>query len=60
VRAVFSFDGRVKNIMALNRLDSGLTESAIRAARQIKFRPASIDGRPVSQFVVIEYNFNIY
>ncbi|MDX6695309.1 MAG: hypothetical protein QOF02_3861, partial [Blastocatellia bacterium] len=38
----------------------GLTEKAIAAARQIRFSPAMKDGRAVSQFVQIEYNFNLY
>ena len=33
---------------------------ALNAARGIKFKPATKDGRPVSQFVTIEYNFYIY
>ncbi|MFL6336591.1 MAG: hypothetical protein ACJ754_25085 [Pyrinomonadaceae bacterium] len=33
-------------------------EAAVETARGIRFKPASIDGRPVSQFVVLEYNFN--
>jgi hypothetical protein len=32
---------------------------AVKAARQIKFIPATKDGRPVSQFIQIEYNFRI-
>jgi hypothetical protein len=30
------------------------------SARQIKFRPAQKDGHAVSQYVVLEYSFNIY
>jgi outer membrane biosynthesis protein TonB len=37
-----------------------LTEKAIAAARQIRFQPAQKDGRAVSQWITIEYNFNIY
>src|ERR671939_458012 len=35
-------------------------EAAVAAARSIKFIPAQKDGRAVSQYVTIEYNFNIY
>ena len=32
----------------------------VAAAAQIRFEPAQKDGRAVSQYVVLEYNFNIY
>jgi TonB family protein len=60
LRAVLSASGEVTNISVVNSLPSGLTEKAIAAARQIKFRPAQKDGRAVSQYVTLEYNFNIY
>lgn len=60
LRMVLSFDGKVRHILVLHGLKGGLTEMAVNAARQIKFKPATKDGRPVSQFVTIEYNFNIY
>jgi TonB family protein len=60
LRAVFSSDGQVTNIRTVNGLPHGLTERAMAAARQIKFTPATKDGRPVSQYIQIEYNFNLY
>ena len=60
LRMVLAADGTVKYIFALTRLPDGLTEAAIRAARSIKFIPATKDGRPVSQFATIDYSFNIY
>jgi TonB family protein len=60
LRMVLASDGVVKNIFAVRRLPDGLTEKAIEAARRIKFVPAMKDGRPVSQYVTIDYNFNIY
>lgn len=60
LRLVLSFDGRVRSIVVLKGLGGGLTEMAVNAASRIKFTPATKDGRPVSQFVTIEYNFNIY
>lgn len=60
LRAVFAADGKVKYILVIRSLPYGLTEQAIRAARKIKFIPATIDDRPVSQFIQIEYNFNLY
>ncbi|HLL71985.1 MAG TPA: energy transducer TonB [Pyrinomonadaceae bacterium] len=60
LRIVLSADGKVTNIVAVSVLPHGLTELAALAARHIKFIPAFIDDRPVSQHVTIEYNFNIY
>lgn len=60
LRAILAADGQIKNILVLNPLPLGLTERAVAAARKIKFQPAAKDGRPVSMFVQIEYNFNLY
>jgi len=59
LRMLLSFDGGVRHILVMKGVGGGLTETAINAARKIKFRPATKDGRPVSQFIIIEYNFNI-
>ena len=60
LRAVFSRTGEVTNIRAVNALPFGLTEKAIAAARLIRFRPATKDGRPVNVYMQLEYNFNLY
>ncbi|HEY0006442.1 MAG TPA: TonB family protein [Pyrinomonadaceae bacterium] len=60
LRAVFASNGSVTNIRAVSSLPYGLTEKAISAARMIKFMPAMKDGRAVSQYIQIEYNFNLY
>jgi TonB family protein len=60
LRAVFAEDGLVKNIRVVSGLPGGLTERAVEAALEIKFAPALKDGRAVSQYIQIEYNFNLY
>lgn len=60
LRAVFSSAGTVTNIRAVSGLPDGLTERAIAAARQIKFVPAVKDGHPVSMWMELQYNFNLY
>jgi TonB family protein len=60
LRLVLSASGQVTGITPLTKLPDGLTEKAIEAARKISFTPAEKDGRKVSQYVTIEYNFNIY
>jgi TonB family protein len=60
LRVVLSSKGRVTNISVVKGLPDRLTERAIYAARHMLFLPAQKDGREVSQFVILEYNFNIY
>jgi TonB family protein len=56
----FSADGAVKHILIVKPLGFGLNEEAVRAARRIKFEPATKDGKPVSVVKQIEYSFSIY
>ena len=60
LRVILNASGSVTGISPISRLPDGLTEKAIEAARRISFTPAEKDGRKVSQYVQIEYNFNIY
>jgi TonB family protein len=60
LRVVFSSSGEVVQIRAVRTLPYGLTERAIAAAHQIRFVPAMKNGRPVSVFMQLEYNFNLY
>jgi TonB family protein len=54
---VLAADGTVKNIFPMKPLEHGLTESAFEAARKIKFTPAIRNGQPVSQFLILSYEF---
>ena len=60
LRAVFSARGQVTNVRVMSGLPGGLTESAVEAARQIKFTPALKGGRAVPQYIQIEYNFSLF
>jgi TonB family protein len=60
LRAVFHSSGQVTNIRVMSGLADGLTEKAVEAARSIRFFPAVKDDRLVSQYIQIEYNFNLY
>ena len=60
LRATLSSEGEIKNIVPVTTLPFGLTEQAMAAAQQIKFRPAVKNGKPISKVVVLEYNFTIY
>jgi len=60
LKAVFSSAGRVTNIKVMSELPDGLTERAVEAAQKIKFIPAEKDGKFVSMYMQLEYNFNLY
>jgi TonB family protein len=60
LKVVFASDGTVKHILVVEALPGGLTEQSVRAARRIRFIPATLDGKPVSMFIQLEYNFNLY
>ena len=60
MRCVFASDGSVKYILVTESLPFGLTEAAIAAAKRIKFVPAAINGKPVSTYMQLEYNFAIF
>lgn len=60
IQVVLQSNGEVGDIRVVRWLRFGLTTAAVNAAKQIKFEPATIDGRPVSQFVRIDYSFNIH
>jgi TonB family protein len=59
LKVLLSADDRVDRVRVLRRLPYGLTESAIRAACQIKFKPAQINGQKVPQWVNVEYGFSL-
>jgi TonB family protein len=59
VRVLVSADGSVKMVRILTSLPDGLTEEAIRAAYQIKFKPAMKDGQPVAFWQAVEVEFNL-
>jgi len=60
LKAIFSANGSVVNITVVSGLPQGLTERAIGAAQKIKFIPAVKDGKFVSMWLQLEYNFNLY
>ncbi|MDQ3821598.1 MAG: TonB family protein [Acidobacteriota bacterium] len=60
LRGIFGADGQVKILKVVQGLDYGLTEKAIEAALSIRYFPGEKDGQPVSQYIQIEYNFNLY
>ncbi|HYV25804.1 MAG TPA: energy transducer TonB [Pyrinomonadaceae bacterium] len=60
VQAVFGENGYVSDITVVRGLKDGLDESAIDAARNIRFFPAEKDGKRVGQRTQLEFNFDLY
>ena len=60
LKVLFSYDGSVKHITTVSGLPYGLTQKSIEVARRIKFIPAVKDGKYVSMWMQLEYNFNLY
>ena len=59
LKVLLSAGGEVERIRVVRRLPYGLTESAIRAACEIKFKPALINGQKVPQWAQVEYGFSL-
>lgn len=60
IRVVLKASGDLRIVNVLKRLPNGLTENALGAAAKIRFKPAELDGKPVSEVVLLQYNFNTY
>lgn len=52
-------DGKIDRIRVARRVPYGLTENAILAACEIKFKPAMKAGQPVAQWAQLEYVFRL-
>ena len=60
IRCVFGADGTIQHVLVLQSLTHGLTEASVAAVKRIKFEPATVNGKPVSTFMQLEYNFQLY
>lgn len=60
MRCAFGRDGQVRNLVVIRALGYGLTARAAQAARRIKFIPATKDGKQVSMWIELQYNFNLF
>ena len=58
LKVVFKSIGKIGDVEVINGLPEGLSESAIEAARKIKFDPAKKNGQKVSVSAMVEYDFD--
>lgn len=59
LKVALSSMGTISRVRVLRGLPFGLTESAIKAACKLEFKPAIKDGLSVSQWVTAEYVFRL-
>ncbi len=60
LKITFNENGKVGIIEVIKGLPSGLTENAIKAAKQIKFKPAIKKRKLVKTTITIEYIFDFF
>lgn len=60
LKGLFSSSGKITKVEVVSSPGRELTEAAIKAAEQIQFLPAENDGKLVSIYKTIEYNFSTY
>lgn len=60
VEAVLCATGKVTDVVVIKGLPEGLSESAVRAARRIRFDPGKKDDEIVSVRVRVVYGFSLY
>lgn len=59
LRVVFGSNGKVLSVEPLTTLPYGLTEEAIKAAREIRFIPASERGQSFEETRILKYAFDL-
>lgn len=59
LRMLVGNNGMVRQVRPITFLSDGLTEEAIRAAMQMRFRPAMRGGRAVDYWIPVDIEFNL-
>lgn len=59
VEAVIDEQGRVRNVTILRGLSRGLDQATIDAVSRWRFKPATLDGRPVKIYYSLTVNFKV-
>lgn len=59
VQAIIDKAGNVTNVKVLKGLPMGLEQSAVDAVKRWKFRPATLNGKPVAVYYNLTVNFRI-
>jgi outer membrane biosynthesis protein TonB len=57
LKVVLHKSGIVSEVSLIEKSGCSFDQESIRVARKIKFEPAKKDGEPVSQYILVEYDF---
>lgn len=60
VRVTFLASGEIGSVSPVSSLGYGLTEQAIAAAKQMRFEPQMVNGRPQTVVKSVQFSFTIY
>jgi protein TonB len=60
LRVQFLETGEIGKLEVVSGLPDGFNKCAIKAAKRINFKPAMKDGKPVTVFKQVQYNFTFY
>jgi len=59
VEVLFGSDGAVQQVLVVRGLGFGLDEEALKAAKEIKFKPGEVEGKPVSMWIGVQLTFSL-
>ena len=59
LQTIINTDGDVTDVKVLKGLPSGLTESAVAAVSSWRFKPATLEGRPVAVYYLVTVSFSV-
>jgi len=59
VQAIIDKQGNVTNVKVLKGLPMGLSEEAVKAIKSWKFKPATLNGKPVDVYYNLTVNFRL-
>ncbi len=59
VQAIIDKQGEVTNVKVLKGLPMGLSEEAVKAIKRWKFKPATLNGKPVDVYYNLTVNFRL-
>ena len=59
LQTIINIDGNVTDVKVLKGLPSGLTESAVAAVSSWRFKPATLEGRPVAVYYLVTVSFSV-
>lgn len=60
ISGVIDTDGLMKNVRVIKPLGLGLDENAVATAKEMRFKPATLNGKPIPVTLNIAFDFHIF